>query len=318
MTSEFELIAKYFTRPAPNTTLAVGDDAALLTAGAGTELAVSSDMLVAGTHFFHDTDPEKLGWKTLAVNISDLAAMGADPRWATLSLALPDINDTWLTAFSQGFFDCAQRFGVDLIGGDTTRGPLALSVTIIGELPRGNALRRDGAKIGDDIWISGQLGNAALALAGLQEKIPMAGLEPCIAALYSPQPRVELGLGLRGRAHAAIDISDGLVADLGHILQRSNCGAEIRPDQIPRSPSLATYMHQPLGMQCLLTGGDDYELCFTAPPSQEEFIVSLRTKLNLRLTRIGKITTGHELSIIDAQGKLLDFENRGYDHFAQS
>lgn len=318
MTSEFDIIAKYFTRPSPHTTLGVGDDAALLNLGAGTELAVSSDMLVAGTHFFADTDPEKLGWKTLAVNISDLAAMGADPRWATLSLALPEIDEPWLAAFSQGFFQCAERFGVDLIGGDTTRGPLTLSVTIMGEVPRGSALRRNAAKVGDDIWISGQLGSAALALAALQGKIPMDGLEPSLAALYSPQPRVELGMGLRGHARAAIDISDGLVADLGHILRLSNCGAEIKLDNIPRSPNLAGFMALPLGLQCLLAGGDDYELCFTAPEIQEDFIVGLRDKIGIRLTRIGKITADRELRILDIHGRPVSFEGSGYDHFAQS
>lgn len=318
MTSEFDLIAKYFTRPAPQANLGVGDDAALLNVGAGMELAVSTDMLVAGTHFFHDTNPEKLGWKTLAVNISDLAAMGADPRWATLALALPEVNEAWLAAFSQGFFDCAQRFGVDLIGGDTTRGPLTISVQIMGEVPRGTALRRDGAKIGDDIWVSGQLGNAALALAGLQGHIPVAGLEPCLPALYSPQPRVELGLGLRGHARAAIDISDGLIADLGHILQRSNCGADIKLDLIPRSANLAGFMSHPLGMHCLLAGGDDYELCFTAPENQDGYIAALRDKLNIRLTRIGKITAGRELRLLDLQGKPITFTGSGYDHFAQT
>jgi thiamine-monophosphate kinase len=316
--SEFDIIARHFTRPTPQANLGVGDDAALLAVGAGMELAVSTDMLVAGTHFFPDTDPEKLGWKTLAVNISDLAAMGADPRWATLALALPEVNEPWLSAFSQGFFDCAQRFGVDLIGGDTTRGPLTLSVQIMGEVPRGSALRRDGAKIGDDIWISGQLGNASLALAALQGKIPMAGLEPCLPALHSPQPRVTLGLGLRGHARAAIDISDGLVADLGHILQRSNCGAEIKLNLIPRSSHLAGLMSQPLGLHCLLAGGDDYELCFTAPENQESYIESLRDKLNIRLTRIGKITAGRELRVLDMQGKPVSFEGSGYDHFMQS
>lgn len=318
MASEFDLIARYFTRSAPQANLGVGDDAALLSVGGGMELAVSTDMLVTGTHFFHDADPEKLGWKSLAVNISDLAAMGADPRWATLALALPEINEPWLAAFSQGFFDCAQRFGVDLIGGDTTRGSLTISVQIMGEVPRGAALRRDGAKVGDDIWVTGQLGNAALALAALQGIIPLAGLESCLSALHSPQPRVELGLALRGRANAAIDVSDGLIADLGHILQRSNCGAEIRINNIPRSSALSGQMSHPLGMQCLLAGGDDYELCFTAPPNQESALEILREKFNIRLSRIGKITAGRELRLLDGQGKPMAFSGSGYDHFASS
>jgi thiamine-monophosphate kinase len=316
MASEFDIIARFFTRPSPQTMLGIGDDAALLTLGSGTELVVSTDMLVEGTHFFPNANAEKLGWKTLAVNISDLAAMGADPRWATLSLSLPEINENWLADFSKGFFECAQRFGVDLIGGDTTHGPLNISVTIMGEVPHGMALRRGAAQSGDDIWVTGRLGDAALGLAALQGEVPETGLEACIAALHLPQPRVEVGIALRGSAHAAIDISDGLVADLGHILQRSKRGADIRINDIPRSPSVSSVMRKPLGMHCMLAGGDDYELCFTAPKRHDDLIVSLRDSLNIPITRIGTITSGNGLRLLDGYGKEVAFDESGYDHFA--
>jgi thiamine-monophosphate kinase len=316
MASEFDLIARYFTRPTPQTTLGVGDDAALFTPGGGMELVVSSDMLVEGTHFFPNTNPESLGWKALAVNISDLAAMGADPRWATLSLSLPEVNENWLAGFSRGFFECAQRYGVDLIGGDTTRGPLSISITIMGEVPRGMAMLRSAAQVGDDIWVTGQLGDAALGLAVLQGEVPEAGMESCIAALHRPQPRIELGIVLRGSVHAAIDISDGLLADLGHILQRSRRGAEIRINDIPRSANVSSVMRKPLGMHCLLAGGDDYELCFTAPVRHDDLIVGLRESMNIPITRIGKITSGNTLQLLDGYGKPLAFPEKGYDHFA--
>jgi len=316
MASEFDLIARYFTRASPQTILGVGDDAALLTPGNGMELVVSTDMLVEGTHFLPNTNAEKLGWKALAVNVSDLAAMGADPRWATLSLSLPEINEAWLAGFSKGFFECAERFGVDLIGGDTTRGPLNISITIMGEVPHGMALRRNAAQSGDDIWVTGQLGNAALGLAALKGEVPTEGLEACIAALLSPQPRVELGIALRGSAHAAIDISDGLIADLGHILRRSKRGADIRLNDIPRSASVSSMMRKPLGMHCMLAGGDDYELCFTAPKRHDDRIVALRDTLNIPITRIGSINSTNQLRLLDGYGKEVDFDESGYDHFA--
>ncbi len=250
--------------------MGVGDDAALLRVAEGMELAVSTDMLVSGTHFFPDADPFLLGYKTLAVNLSDMAAMGATPRWATLSLSLPEANENWLQQFSAGFFALADEHEVELIGGDTTRGPLNLCVTIMGEVPRGKALRRSGAQIGDDIWVSGTLGEAALGLAHLQSEIELPE-EPrisCLAALHQPQPRVALGLALRGIANSAIDISDGLLADLGHILECSNVAAEVRYDRLPVSPLFASSGDDDEPnwcKRCVLSGGDDYELCFTAP-----------------------------------------------------
>jgi thiamine-monophosphate kinase len=261
--SEFDLIRKHFTRPTKHTQLGIGDDAALISVGAGMELAVSTDMLVAGTHFFADADPCKLGWKSLAVNLSDMAAMGAKPRWATLSISLPQNDVTWLGLFSQGFFTCADAFGVDLIGGDTTRGPLNISVQIMGEIPSGQAIRRSGAKVDDDIWVSGKLGCAALALAHLQNKETIANsLTHHLQALHSPQPRVSLGLALRGLVHSCLDISDGLLSDLGHITTASNVGAEIHLEAIPTSTYIKKHLKTSSFQDYVLAGGDDVSAYF--------------------------------------------------------
>ncbi len=318
--SEFDLIQRYFTRPTPSATLGVGDDAALLRITEGMELAVSTDMLVSGTHFLADADPYLLGHKTLAVNLSDLAAMGATPRWATLSLALPEANEDWLRQFSAGFFALADEHGVELIGGDTTRGPLNLCVTIMGEVPRGQALRRDGAQLGDDIWVSGTLGEAALGLAHLQGKVvlPEQVRTTCLAALHRPQPRVPLGMALRGIANSAIDISDGLVADLGHILECSNIAAEVRYDKLPVPSFFAScgdVMFE-LAQQCVLAGGDDYELCFTAPVAVRDDIEVLAIRFNRPLTRIGKIVSGCGCKVRTENGSVMQIEKGGYDHFA--
>lgn len=319
MTSEFGLIDRHFTRPTPDVALGVGDDAALLAVAPGRQIAISTDMLVAGTHFFVDTDPRKLGWKSLAVNVSDLAAMGAQPRWATLSIALPQADEPWLAAYADGFFECADQFGVALIGGDTTRGPLTLNITILGEIEPETALRRDAARPGDDIWVSGTLGGAALALAALQERIqlPEHDLARCLRALETPQPRVALGRALCGIAHAAIDISDGLLADLGHILRRSQCGAEIHWSALPAHPALVPHLKQAWAQDCLLAGGDDYELCFTASPLQRNRIAALSDALHLPLHRIGRIVPNkEELVLLDDHGQVLPTTKRGYDHFA--
>lgn len=318
--SEFDLIRRYFTRPAANTILSVGDDAALVKVGSGMELAVSTDMLVGGTHFFLDTDPRQLGHKTLAVNLSDLAAMGAQPRWATLSLSLPQAHDDWLQAFSEGFFALAESYGVDLIGGDTTRGPLNLSVTIMGEVPQGKALRRSGAQVGDDIWVSGVLGEAALGLAQLQDQVnlPEGARQTCIAALQQPQPRVALGLALRDLAHSAIDISDGLLADLKHILDSSAVAAEVRYDRLPKSAYFESSAEgmDALAQDCVLSGGEDYELCFTAPLAHREEIAALADRLHLPLARVGQIVSGQGCKLRAANGSVIKIAKEGYDHFA--
>ena len=318
--SEFDLIRRYFTRPTSNTILSVGDDAALLRVSPGMELAVSTDMLVGGTHFYLDTDPRQLGHKTLAVNLSDLAAMGAQPRWATLSLALPQAHDDWLQAFSEGFFALAEAHGVELIGGDTTRGPLNLSVTIMGEVPQGKALRRSGAQVGDDIWVSGVLGEAALGLAQLQDQVhlPEGARHTCIAALQQPQPRVALGLAVRDIAHSAIDISDGLLADLKHILDSSGVAAEVRYDRLPKSSYFASSGEEMdvLAQDCVLSGGEDYELCFTAPLAHREEIAVIADLLHLPLTRVGQIVSGQGCKLRAANGSVMQIAKEGYDHFA--
>jgi thiamine-monophosphate kinase len=315
--TEFDLIRRYFTRPTPGALLGVGDDAALLQVGDGNVLAVSTDMLVNGTHFLPDADPFLLGHKTLAVNLSDMAAMGATPRWATLAIALPDADETWLEKFSAGLFALAQQYGVELVGGDTTRGPLNLCVTIMGEIPQGRALLRSGAQPGDDIWVSGKLGDAALALAHLQKRIVLSESEfaACAQALHQPQPRVALGLALRGLANCAIDISDGLLADLGHILDASQVAAEIDYALLPVSSVLHAYAQQPLGKQCALSGGDDYELCFTASVNRHAEIMNISTRLELPLTCIGKVVAGRGCIVHDAAGNPINLGSGGYDHF---
>jgi thiamine-monophosphate kinase len=318
--SEFDLIKRFFTRATPSANLGVGDDAALLSIADGMELAVSTDMLVSGTHFLSDTDPFLLGHKTLAVNLSDLAAMGAAPRWATLALSLPNADESWLQQFSAGFFALAAEHGVELVGGDTTRGPLNLCVTIMGEVPKGKALLRSGAQAGDDIWVSGSLGSAALGLAHLQCKIslPEDPRLSCLAALQQPQPRIALGLALRGIASSAIDISDGLLADLGHILECSNTAAEVRYDRLPVSPLFASCAEGRLELmqRCVLSGGDDYELCFTAPAAKRDEIELLATRLSLPLSRIGKIVSGRGCKVRAADGSVMTIKESGYDHFA--
>ncbi|MBS4097488.1 MAG: thiamine-phosphate kinase [Sulfuricella sp.] len=318
MSSEFDLIRDYFTRPAAHAVLGVGDDAALLAVAPGMELAVSTDMLVAGRHFFEDADPRLLGRKCLAVNLSDLAAMGAVPRWATLALALPNADETWLAAFAGGFFEMAERFGVDLVGGDTTRGPLNISVTIMGEVPAGKALRRSGALAGDDIWVSGRLGNAALALAHLQGRLHLSEREAAqvLPALHDPKPRVALGQALLGLAHGAIDLSDGLLADLGHIVQASKLGAEIDFLNLPASDTLVRQLGDDVALECLLAGGDDYELCFSADRDNRDAIIELGQELDIALTRIGQIGYGHGVRVSDESGKEIKLGRAGFDHFA--
>jgi thiamine-monophosphate kinase len=319
--SEFDLIARYFTHRARHTVLAVGDDAALVRLRRGMELAVSTDMLVAGRHFTHDADPRWLGHKSLAVNLSDLAAMGATPRWATLSLALPQADPRWLRAFSAGFMQLARAHDVDLIGGDTTRGPLNVCVQIMGEVPAGTALRRDGARAGDDVWVSGEVGDAALALAARAGRIRIGPRELARIArrLHRPAPRLALGQALRGLARAAIDISDGLVADLGHICERSRVAATVELARLPASAVMRRHLDHPAATAARLAGGDDYELCFTASPRQRVPIARLGARLGLGLTRVGRIDRarpgGTRVTVIDTSGRPLRLAARGFDHF---
>ena len=318
--SEFDLIARYFVRPTPQAILGPGDDCALLAPSPGMELAITTDMLVSGTHFLPETDPTQLGWKTLAVNLSDLAAMGARPRWVLLAGSLPDADEAWIAAFADGLFACAKRYGADLVGGDTTRGPLNLCLTALGEVPSGKALRRDGACAGDDLWVSGQPGLAALGLAQLQGRtiLPEALARRCMVSLQRPLPRVELGLALREQqlARAAIDVSDGLLADLGHIAERSNVDAEVFAAQLPCLPAGAD---RELARTAQLAGGDDYELVFSAAPAKRHELAELATQLDLPLWRIGRIVEGQGVvRVLDENGQSLPQTRKGFDHFGQN
>jgi thiamine-monophosphate kinase len=316
--SEFDIIRKYFTRPASTAVIGVGDDCALLRPRPGMMLAVSTDMLLAGRHFFPDAEPAKLGHKALAVNLSDLAAMGADPRWALLAIALPEADEKWIAAFAEGFFRIAARWEVELIGGDTTRGPLSICITVIGEVPPDLALRRDAALAGDDIWLSGATGEAALALAYLEGRARLDGAarDACLARLHTPEPRVDLGGRLRGIARSAIDVSDGLLADLTHILEASGIGGDLAWDKIPRAQAIAACIDEALAKDCLLAGGDDYELLFTAPSFKRSEIEALGKDLGLPLTRIGVVVPGEpRVTLRDAKGNPVPVARKGFDHF---
>jgi thiamine-monophosphate kinase len=278
-------------------------------------------MLVSGRHFFADVDPQALGHKTLAVNLSDIAAMGAVPRWALLALALPEDDPAWLAAFARGLFALADGYGVDLVGGDTTRGPLNLCVTLMGEVPTGQAVRRSGARPGDDVYVSGALGDAALAVAAMKglTRLEAGELASCRARLERPTPRVALGQRLRGVASAMLDVSDGLTGDLGHILDASGVGAVLDVAAIPCSPALDAKRcgsESVLALQCLVAGGDDYELCFTAPPSAAARIVAIAGEVALPLTPIGRIVADRGLVVRDMQGVPLAQLPQAFDHFA--
>ncbi len=321
MPTEFDLIRHYFTRAAPYTVLGVGDDAALIRAGSGKLLAVAADMLVAGRHFFKDADPASVGHKALAVNLSDMAAMGATPRWATLGIALPQADARWVAAFSHGFMKLARKHGVDLIGGDTTRGPLNICVQIIGEVPARRALRRDGAKPGDDIWVSGTLGDAALAVAARGKRIKLKPAERAQAMkrLDWPSPRLALGLALRGIARSAIDVSDGLVADLGHVCERSGVAAVVAFERLPVSALLRRHLASAVAQATVTGGGDDYELCFTAAPAKRAAVERAAARARTRVTRVGRILRAPAgacgVAVVDRDGLPLRLAQKGYDHF---
>lgn len=322
---EFDLIARYFTRPVRRAALGVGDDCALLAPAPGMQLAVSSDMLVQGRHFFADVDPERLGHKALAVNLSDLAACGARPLAFTLALALPRVDAPWLEAFSRGLLALADGHGCELVGGDTTQGPLNICITVFGEVPAGQALLRSGARPGDDIYVSGTLGDARLALEALQGHItlPADVLAAARLRLERPTPRVALGLALRGVASSALDVSDGLLGDLGHILRASGTGAcidtSITTDLIAASdfPISARSQFDPeLLHQCTLAGGDDYELAFTAPVARRAAVAAAALASSTPVTRIGRIEAEPGLRLVDAQGRPVVQRYASFDHFA--
>jgi len=318
--SEFEIIRRFFTFPARSAVLGVGDDAAIVRARPGYEWVMTTDMLVAGRHFAHGADPGRLGHKALAVNLLDIAAMGAEPRWATLALALPRAESRWLAAFARGFMRLARRHGVDLVGGDTTRGPLNICVQVVGEVPRGRALRRDGARAGDDVWVSGTLGDAALALVAGRLGMAPRDRRALQSRLDAPEPRIALGRALRGIARSAVDVSDGLIADLGHICERSRVAAEVELGRVPVSAIAKRHLDRAAARAAVLAGGDDYELVFTAGRGERPAIGRLAARLQLRLTRIGCIVRGRRgaapVTVLGPDGKPLAPARGGYEHFA--
>ena len=317
---EFDLIRRFFQRPVRRAALGVGDDCALLAPAPGMQLAVSSDMLVEGRHFFADVDPRLLGHKSLAVNLSDLAACGARPLAFTLALSLPRADAAWTEAFAAGLLALADAHGCELVGGDTTQGPLNICITVFGEVPPGQALLRSGARAGDDIWVSGSLGDARLALEALlgHTNLPPGTLAAARQRLVAPTPRVALGQALRGIASSALDVSDGLLGDLGHILEQSRVGASLDTRLI--TPLLDAGRHTPLAIdllhQCTLSGGDDYELCFTAPADRRDAVQAAGRDSATRVTRIGCIEEQPGLRLIGPDGAAMAPRWTSFDHFA--
>lgn len=318
---EFDLIDRFFKRPARRADLGVGDDCALLSPRPGHQLALSTDMLVEGRHFLSTADPVRLGHKCLAVNLSDLAACGAEPRAFLLSLALPRADESWLGGFSQGLFALADAHGCELIGGDTTQGPLNISITVIGDVPRGLALLRSGAQKGDDIYVSGSLGDARLALEAFRGHLSLPGsvFARCRERMERPLPRVALGMALRGIASAAADISDGLLGDMGHILRQSGVGAQLHVDACENLLACRHEIDLPASWRrtCTLSGGDDYELVFTAPPSRRSAVEQAAQISQTPVTRIGTITQAPGVELLDAQSQRVTTRFASFDHFAQ-
>ncbi|MCX7279601.1 MAG: thiamine-phosphate kinase [Burkholderiales bacterium] len=325
---EFDLIRRYFTRPTPHAVLGVGDDCALLQPRPGMQLAISSDMLVEGRHFLSTVDPAALGHKALAVNLSDLAACGAQPLAFTLALALPSADAAWLEPFSQGLLALADAHSCELVGGDTTRGPLNICITVFGEVPPGQALLRSGARVGDDLYVSGTLGDARMALEVFRGtlSLPEAAFSQARQRLERPTPRVALGLALRGVASAAADISDGLLGDLGHILQASGVGAVVDADVATNLIATRADISCASGIfglekqrEYALAGGDDYELVFTAPASARQAVQAAAAQAQTPVTRIGLIEAraaqGPAIRLVDADGQRLDLDLPGFDHF---
>ena len=317
---EFDLIERYFKRPPQQAAVGIGDDCAVWSPRSGHQLAFSSDMLVEGRHFLSTADPYRLGHKALAVNLSDLAACGATPQALLLSLSLPRVDETWLAGFSKGLFDLADAHGCELMGGDTTQGPLNIAITVMGDMPNGAAILRSGAQAGDDLYVSGHLGDARLALEAFRGSVslPQAVFDMARVRMEAPTPRIALGQSLRGIANAMADISDGLLGDLGHILNASRVGAEI---ELTRA--LPLMQTQPLwacpsdlAMTCVLSGGDDYELVFCAPPSAAEQVHKAAQASQTPVTRIGRITASESLVILDPSGQRVTRHFRSFDHFA--
>ncbi len=316
---EFDLIETYFKRPPRHAVLGVGDDCALLSVKSGQHLAISSDMLVEGRHFLSTVNPQHLGHKALAVNLSDLAACGAQPKAFLLSLALPEVVPQWLSEFSKGLWALADQHQCDLVGGDTTRGPLNICITVLGEVQSEMALLRSGAKPGDDIYVSGHLGDARLALEVFRGtlSVPQSVFEVARMRMEKPTPRVALGVALRGLAHSAIDISDGLLGDLQHILKASGVGADIDTQQVLTTMACAqgSGLSQDDLLRFTLAGGDDYELVFTAPENQRRAIEAASAATATAVTRIGKITASPRLSLLGSNGQAMPNSFASFDHF---
>ena len=313
---EFDLIQKYFTRAVQRAALGVGDDCALFVPAPGMQLAVSSDMLVEGRHFLSTVNPERLGHKALAVNLSDLAACGARPLAFTLALALPRADEVFLAAFSRGLLALADAQACELIGGDTTQGPLNICITVFGDVPAGQALLRSGAQAGDDIYVSGSLGDARLALEVFRGAVSLSGadFDAVRSAMECPQPRVALGQALRGVAHSAIDVSDGLLGDLSHILRRSGVGATLDVDALPRSGVLRS-LSEARQREFTLAGGDDYELVFTAAAGRAAQVHAAAAEAQVAVTRIGRIDAHPGLRLLDADGLPVVQRFASFDHF---
>jgi thiamine-monophosphate kinase len=315
---EFDLIHRYFERPIEqrqDVIVGIGDDGAVVRVPPGMELVLTSDTLVAGVHFSEDIPPEDLGYRALAVNLSDLAAMGARPAWATMALTLPQAEEAWLAAFAQGFFELAQRFSVALIGGDLTRGPLSITMQLHGFVPEGRALRRSGAQAGHYIYVTGTLGDAALALTSRLIELTDTYRPYLLGRLYRPSPRISEGLIVRPIASSAIDISDGLIADLGHILETSHVGAVLEVDRLPLSTALQKIKDKKYGWELALTGGDDYELCFTLPPEHRAVLESKRSDFACTVSCIGRIEAERGLRCIEHDGTPYIPQGAGYRHF---
>jgi thiamine-monophosphate kinase len=321
MVSEFDLIKRFFTRDnkSEDVVLGIGDDAALLSLPEGQQLVVTTDTLIENVHFPEEIPPEFIGYKALAVNLSDLAAMGAQPRWVTLALSLPEADEMWLEGFSRGFLGLADEYGVSLVGGDTTRGPLSITVQAMGLVPEGQALLRSGALPGDLIYVSGSIGDAGLALSALKAEAQLSAeaYQSLVMRLHKPTPRMALGIALRGLATSCIDVSDGLLADLNHVLEASAVGADIVLQQIPLSPLVRQWAEHHADFAVPATWGDDFELVFTVPAASQQILEQVASRLDVPLSMIGKISAETGLRLFTPAGEAVTVAQTGYDHFGR-
>lgn len=317
--SEFDIIEHFFLQQKisrDDVKLGIGDDAAIVSVPQNTQLVIALDTLVSGVHFPTDTSAEDIAYKALAVNLSDLAAMGAEPAWFTLALTIPESNKDWLTGFAKGLFTLADKYNMQLIGGDTTQGPLTVSIQVAGYIPEGQGIKRSGAKAGDNIYVTGTLGDAAFGLFCIQEPDKCEANQQVIKLLNRPKARIEIGIAIREIASACIDISDGLLADLTHILEKSKVGALIDRQQIPLSGTMQKLCNMDENsFRFVLSGGDDYELCFTAPASRDDEIKTIAGKLGVSISCIGKIETEQGVRLHHDGQACSTYKESGYEHF---